>query len=97
MSAIGFGCMSLSHGYGLDVPELDGINLIRPAFDLGITFSPGYGIGRDGHGSTRSPVDVKECSPWTESRSAMSPQPDAQCIPTYRSGWISAKRVANPG
>jgi len=38
VSAIGFGCMGLSHAYGLDVAERDGITVIREAVDLGITF-----------------------------------------------------------
>ena len=38
VSAIGFGCMGLSHAYGSDVPEQDGIDLIRAAVDLGVTF-----------------------------------------------------------
>ena len=38
VSAIGFGCMGLSHAYGRDVPEQDGIDLIRAAVDLGVTF-----------------------------------------------------------
>jgi aryl-alcohol dehydrogenase-like predicted oxidoreductase len=38
VSAIGFGCMGLSHAYGLDIAEQDGIDLIRAAVDLGVTF-----------------------------------------------------------
>ena len=38
VSAIGLGCMGLSHAYGLDVDEQDGIALIRAAVDLGVTF-----------------------------------------------------------
>ena len=38
VSAIGFGCMGLSHAYGLDVAEQDGIDVIRTAVDLGTTF-----------------------------------------------------------
>ena len=38
VSAIGFGCMGLSHAYGLDVAEQDGIDVIRAAVDLGVTF-----------------------------------------------------------
>jgi aryl-alcohol dehydrogenase-like predicted oxidoreductase len=38
VSAIGFGCMGLSHAYGLDVGEQDGLTVIRAAVDLGITF-----------------------------------------------------------
>lgn len=38
VSALGFGCMGLSHGYGNSVPEQDGIDVLRTAVDLGITF-----------------------------------------------------------
>ena len=38
VSAIGLGCMGLSHAYGPAVGEGDGIALIRAAVDLGITF-----------------------------------------------------------
>ncbi|MCD6036562.1 MAG: aldo/keto reductase, partial [Nitrososphaeraceae archaeon] len=48
VSAIGYGCMGLSHGYG-PVPErIDSINLIRQAYDLGCTFfdtAEAYGAG----------------------------------------------------
>lgn len=38
VSAIGLGCMGLSHAYGPAVSQQDGIALIRTAVDLGITF-----------------------------------------------------------
>ncbi len=38
VSAIGFGCMGLSHAYGRPVERRDGIALIRAAFDRGVTF-----------------------------------------------------------
>jgi aryl-alcohol dehydrogenase-like predicted oxidoreductase len=38
VSAIGFGCMGLSFGYGPAVDRQDGIDLIRSAVDRGITF-----------------------------------------------------------
>ena len=38
VSAIGLGCMGLSHAYGLDIAEQDGIDLIRAALELGVTF-----------------------------------------------------------
>jgi len=38
VSAMGFGCMSLSYGYGPAVEKQDGVNVIRKAVDLGITF-----------------------------------------------------------
>jgi aryl-alcohol dehydrogenase-like predicted oxidoreductase len=38
VSAMGYGCMGLSHGYG-SVPErIDSIRLIRQAYDWGCTF-----------------------------------------------------------
>ena len=38
VSAVGLGCMGLSHGYGPAVSQQDGIALIRAAVDLGISF-----------------------------------------------------------
>jgi aryl-alcohol dehydrogenase-like predicted oxidoreductase len=38
VSAIGLGCMGLSHGYGLPVSKADGIALIRGAVERGVTF-----------------------------------------------------------
>ncbi|WP_449415815.1 aldo/keto reductase [Ochrobactrum teleogrylli] len=38
VSALGLGCMGLSHGYGLAVEKKDGIALIRAAFERGVTF-----------------------------------------------------------
>lgn len=38
VSAIGLGCMGLSHGYGQPVSKADGIRLIRAAFERGVTF-----------------------------------------------------------
>ena len=37
-SAIGFGCMGLSFGYGPAVDKQQGLSLIRAAVDLGVTF-----------------------------------------------------------
>src|SRR5215469_16762205 len=37
VSAIGFGCMGLSFGYGPAVDKQDGINLIRAAVERGVT------------------------------------------------------------
>jgi len=48
VSAIGLGCMGLSHGYGPAVPKADGIALIRNAFERGVTFfdtAEAYGQG----------------------------------------------------
>ncbi|PYG00286.1 Predicted oxidoreductase [Georgenia satyanarayanai] len=38
VSALGLGCMGLSHGYGAAVDHQDGIALIRAAVDQGVTF-----------------------------------------------------------
>jgi aryl-alcohol dehydrogenase-like predicted oxidoreductase len=38
VSAIGFGCMGLSHAYGTPVDRADAITLIRAAFERGVTF-----------------------------------------------------------
>ncbi|MBN1379793.1 MAG: aldo/keto reductase [Gammaproteobacteria bacterium] len=38
VSALGLGCMGLSYGYGPATDTTDGINLLRKAVDLGITF-----------------------------------------------------------
>lgn len=38
VSAVGFGCMGLSYGYGDAVDRQSGVALIREAFELGVTF-----------------------------------------------------------
>ncbi|NTJ11532.1 aldo/keto reductase [Rhizobium lusitanum] len=38
VSALGFGCMGLSHGYGSRVDQKDGVALIRAAVERGVTF-----------------------------------------------------------
>jgi aryl-alcohol dehydrogenase-like predicted oxidoreductase len=38
VSALGFGCMGLSFGYGPATDSSDAVRLIRAAFDLGVTF-----------------------------------------------------------
>jgi len=38
VSAIGFGCMGLSYGYGPATDTADAVRLIRAAFDAGVTF-----------------------------------------------------------
>lgn len=48
VSAIGLGCMGLSHGYGAPVDKSEGIALIRRAFECGVTFfdsAEAYGQG----------------------------------------------------
>ena len=38
VSAIGYGCMGLNHGYGTGLSRSEGIALIRDAVELGVTF-----------------------------------------------------------
>ena len=38
VSAIGFGCMGLSHGYGPAQDKQKAVSLIRQAVDRGVTF-----------------------------------------------------------
>lgn len=48
VSAIGFGCMGFSHGYGPGPDENEAVDLMRKAFELGCTFfdtAEGYGAG----------------------------------------------------
>jgi len=48
VSAIGYGCMGLSHGYGAVPSNSEAVKLIRHAFELGCTFfdtAEGYGGG----------------------------------------------------
>lgn len=50
VSAIGYGCMGLSHGYGPTPPKEEAIQLIRSAFDMGCTFfdtAEAYGAGEN--------------------------------------------------
>jgi aryl-alcohol dehydrogenase-like predicted oxidoreductase len=50
VSAIGFGCMGFSHGYGPGPDENQAIDLMRRAFDLGCNFydtAEGYGAGEN--------------------------------------------------
>lgn len=48
VSAIGYGCMGLSHGYGVVPERSESIQLIRQAYDMGCTFfdtAEAYGAG----------------------------------------------------
>lgn len=48
VSAIGYGCMGLSHGYGPTPAEEESIRLIQTAYDMGCTFfdtAESYGAG----------------------------------------------------
>lgn len=38
VSAVGFGCMGMSHAYGAPVEKKEAVNLIRQAVDMGYTF-----------------------------------------------------------
>ena len=38
VSALGFGCMGISFGYGPAADRQDGIAIIRAAFERGVTF-----------------------------------------------------------
>jgi aryl-alcohol dehydrogenase-like predicted oxidoreductase len=38
VSAVGFGCMGLSYGYGPAVEKQQGVDVVRTAFDRGVTF-----------------------------------------------------------
>ena len=38
VSALGYGCMGLSYGYGAGLDRAAGVRMIRNAFDLGVTF-----------------------------------------------------------
>ena len=38
VSALGYGCMGLSSAYGRPLPRQDGLNIIRAAFERGVTF-----------------------------------------------------------
>lgn len=50
VSAIGYGCMGFSYGYGALPPKSEAIRLMRKAYDLGCTFfdtAEGYGAGEN--------------------------------------------------
>jgi aryl-alcohol dehydrogenase-like predicted oxidoreductase len=50
VSALGLGCMGLSFGYGNSIPKEDAINLIRSAYERGVTFfdtAEAYGPGHN--------------------------------------------------
>ena len=38
VSAVGFGCMGISHAYGKPLDRQEGIRLIRQAVEMGYTF-----------------------------------------------------------
>ena len=47
VSALGYGCMGLSHGYGPVTEKQQAISMIRAAFERGVTFfdtAEAYGI-----------------------------------------------------
>ena len=50
VSAIGLGCMSLSHAYGSPPPEAEGAQLLHRALDVGYTLldtASVYGLGHN--------------------------------------------------
>ena len=56
VSALGFGCMGLSHAYGAPLDEREAVKLIRRAFDCGYTFfdtAEVYGTEGDPHANER--------------------------------------------
>ena len=56
VSAVGFGCMGLSHAYGAPLDEREAVCLIRRAFDCGYTFfdtAETYGTEDDPHANER--------------------------------------------
>lgn len=56
VSAVGFGCMGLSHAYGAPLDEREAVKLIRRAFDCGYTFfdtAEIYGTEEDPHANER--------------------------------------------
>lgn len=56
VSALGFGCMGLSHAYGAPLDEREAVCLIRRAFDCGYTFfdtAEIYGTEDDPHANER--------------------------------------------
>jgi aryl-alcohol dehydrogenase-like predicted oxidoreductase len=64
VSTIGFGCIGLRHAYGLDVDEQDGIDLIRSAVDLGVTFFDTAQVYGPQHRCTdRSPTKSSSAKP----------------------------------
>ncbi len=38
VSELGLGCMGITFGYSTEIPQAEGVKLIRQAFDLGVTF-----------------------------------------------------------
>ncbi len=64
VSAIGYGCMGLSHGYGPVPPKAEAIRLIHHAYDLGCTFfdtaeSYGQGANEEVVGEALKPIRDK--------------------------------------
>ena len=56
VSAVGFGCMGLSHGYGAPVDEREAVRLLRQAAEEGYTLfdtAEVYGTGNDPHVNER--------------------------------------------
>lgn len=89
VSAVGFGCMGLSHAYGAAVDEREGINIIRGAVDAGYTFfdtAEVYGtaddphhnekiVGKALHGCREKVVIATKCGISFDTASAVRPYP----------------------
>ncbi|MFT8948701.1 MAG: aldo/keto reductase, partial [Acetobacter aceti] len=65
VSALGFGCMGLSYGYGPATDRKDAIALIRAAYERGVTFfdtaeAYGPGINEEVVGEALEPVRDQE-------------------------------------
>lgn len=59
VSALGYGCMGLTHGYGTGIPVPEAVALIRHAVDRGVTFfdtAEVYGANEDVVGEALAPV-----------------------------------------
>lgn len=72
VSAIGYGCMGLSHGYGAVPEKNESIRLIRQAYDMGCTFfdtAEGYGAGDNERlvGGGREAVPQQDCAGYQAS------------------------------
>ena len=61
VSALGLGCMGLSHGYGPATNTQDAVNLIRTAYERGVTF---FDTARS---TARSPTKRWSARRWSRS------------------------------
>jgi aryl-alcohol dehydrogenase-like predicted oxidoreductase len=80
VSAIGFGCMGLSFGYGPAVEKQAGMALIREAFERGVTFfdtAEAYGpfANEDLVGEALEPSATRSSSPPSSGSRTAIPRP----------------------